>query len=77
MLHFECPYLARDTATQVAIGGELANMGATVQEVAPTFAVMLAEAFGGRWRLVDWRPDGPARSARKARAVIARNASTA
>jgi hypothetical protein len=64
----------------VAIGGELADMGATVQEVAPTFAVMaaamLAEAFGGRWRLVDWQPDGPSRSAREARAVIARNAST-
>jgi hypothetical protein len=44
--------LARDDDTAVAIGNELADMAATPQEVAATFAVlasaMLGEACGGR-----------------------------
>jgi hypothetical protein len=43
--------LAKDTDTNVAIGEELADIGATPQEVTATFAVlaaaMLTEACGG------------------------------
>ena len=43
--------MARDTSTGVAIGGELADIGATPEEIASTFAVMaaamLAAACGG------------------------------
>ncbi len=67
-------------ADWVAIGNELADMGATPQEIASTFAVMaamLAEACGGTAearRLAQWTRKI---TAREARAVIARNASTA
>ena len=74
--------LVKDTSTGVAIDRELADMGATPQEVASTFAVMaaamLAEACGGtaeaRRLAARWTRKI---TAREARGVIARNASTA
>lgn len=74
--------LARDISTGVAIGGALADIGATPREVASTFAViaaaMLAEACGGtaqaRRLAARWTRKI---SLREARAVIARNASAA
>ena len=76
--------LVKDTSTGVAIGSELADMGATPQEVASTFtfaviaAAMLAEACGGtaeaRRLVVRWTR---AITAREAPTVIACNASTA
>jgi hypothetical protein len=73
--------LVKDTSTGVAIDRELADMGATPQEVAATFAVMaaamLAEACGGtaeaRRLAARWTRKI---TAREARGVIARNAST-
>ena len=74
--------LVKDTSTGVAIDRELAGMGATPQEVASTFAVMaaamLAEACGG---MAEARRLGAVWTrkitAREARNVLARSASTA
>ena len=74
--------LVGDSYTQVAIDQELADMGATPDEVASTFAVMaaamLVEACGGTAEATAlaarWTRKIPARSAR---AVNARDASAA
>lgn len=42
--------LARDTSAGVAIGGELADMGATSQEIAWTFDDDHGDAGRGVWR---------------------------
>jgi hypothetical protein len=73
--------LAKDTDTAVAIDNELADMGATPQEVAATFAVMaaamLGEACGGtaeaRRLSARWTRKI---TAREARVVAHRNAAT-
>ena len=74
--------LARDDDTAVAIGNELADMAATPQEVAATFAVlasaMLGEACGGRAEArrlaARWTQKI---TVREARAVADRNAAMA
>lgn len=74
--------LVRDLDTAVAIGDELAALGATPQEVASTFAVMaaamLTEACGGateaRHMAARWTSKI---TAREARIAAARSAGTA
>ena len=74
--------LTRDDDTAVAIGNELAAMGATPQEVAATFAIlaaaMLGEACGGRAEArrlaARWTQKI---TVREARAVAHRNAAMA
>lgn len=74
--------LVGDSYTQVAIDQELADMGATPDEVTSTFAViaaaMLVEACGSKAEVTALAARWTLRiTARSARAVNARDASTA